>query len=209
MEIENLTMLCEKTNAQSNGNGEGISELRWVSLKIVCNLWETVFSKQKQAFQKERDHLIEETTKLRVAMQEAEEHIMELEESSAEGDFLFFFCHFVLSNFVIFRQSYLALQANAELRQEVQTRQNDLALQERQKDVMEKELKTSVFDCEEKTGEINTLQNQLMKTKDENIILSSQVKDLKLSAERSNKENRLLETRFNRLQGTKTTIRFL
>ena len=101
------------------------------------------------------------------------------------------------------------MQANAELRQEVQTRQNDLALQERQKDVMEKELKTSVFDCEEKTGEIKTLQNQLMKTKDENIILSSQVKDLKLSAERSNKENRLLETRFNRLQGTKTTVRFL
>ena len=42
----------------------------------------------------------------------------------------------------------------------------------------------------------------MMKKKDENTILSSQVKDLKLSAERSNKENRLLETRFNRLQGT-------
>jgi len=41
----------------------------------------------------------------------------------------------------------------------------------------------------------------MMKKKDENTILSSQVKDLKLSAERSNKENRLLETRFNRLQG--------
>ena len=31
--------------------------------------------------------------------------------------------------------------------------------------------------------------------------MAGQVKDLKSSAERSNKENRLLETRFNRLQG--------
>ena len=45
----------------------------------------------------------------------------------------------------------------------------------------------------------------MMKKKDENTILSSQVKDLKLSAERSNKENRLLETRFNRLQGKEAT----
>jgi chromosome segregation ATPase len=162
VEIENLTMLCEKSKNNTNGTGEGISEL----------------SKQKQAFQKERDHLIEETQKLRVAMQDAEEQIMELEASSAE-----------------------ALQSNAELRQEVQTRQNDLALQERQKDVMEKELKQTLAECEEKTGEIKTLTNQLMKTRDENTVLFGQVKDLKSTGERSNKENRLLETRFNRLQG--------
>ena len=48
----------------------------------------------------------------------------------------------------------------------------------------------------------------MMKKKDENTILSSQVKDLKLSAERSNKENRLLETRFNRLQGIDYTVKW-
>jgi len=162
VEIENLTQLCEKSKNTGGGTGEGISEL----------------SKQKQAFQKERDQLIEETQKLRVGMQEAEEQIMELEASSAE-----------------------ALAHNAELRQEVQTRQNDLALQERQKDIMEKELKQTMSECEEKTFEIKNLQNQLMKTRDENTLLSGQVKDLKTTGERSNKENRLLETRFNRLQG--------
>merc|ERR1712147_229239 len=84
---------------------------------------------------------------------------------------------------------------------EVQTRQNDVALLERQKDLMEKELKQAQSDSDDKGTEIKNLQNQMMKKKDENTILSSQVKDLKLSAERSNKENRLLETRFNRLQG--------
>ena len=69
VEIENLTQLCEKSKNTGGGTGEGISEL----------------SKQKQAFQKERDQLIEETQKLRVGMQEAEEQIMELEASSAEG----------------------------------------------------------------------------------------------------------------------------
>ena len=108
---------------------------------------------------------------------------------------------------------------NADLKMEVQTRQNDVALLERQKDLMEKELKQAQViwnfqsnsippiqnvqsDCDDKATEIKNLQNQMMKKKDENTILSSQVKDLKLSAERSNKENRLLETRFNRLQGT-------
>ena len=125
-------------------------------------------------------------------MQDAEEQIMELEASSAEGISLIL---------ISFKFGYSALQSNAELRQEVQTRQNDLALQERQKDVMEKELKQTLAECEEKTGEIKTLTNQLMKTRDENTVLFGQVKDLKSTGERSNKENRLLETRFNRLQG--------
>merc|ERR1712139_564048 len=63
------------------------------------------------------------------------------------------------------------------------------------------ELKQTLAECEEKTGEIKTLTNQLMKTRDENTVLFGQVKDLKSTGERSNKENRLLETRFNRLQG--------
>ena len=71
---------------------------------------------------------------------------------------------------------------------------------------MEKELKQTMSECEEKTFEIKNLQNQLMKTRDENTLLSGQVKDLKTTGERSNKENRLLETRFNRLQGIRLYI---
>ena len=71
---------------------------------------------------------------------------------------------------------------------------------------MEKELKQTMSECEEKTFEIKNLQNQLMKTRDENTLLSGQVKDLKTTGERSNKENRLLETRFNRLQGIRLDI---
>ena len=86
------------------------------------------------------------------------------------------------------------------MKHEIQTRQNDLALQERQKEIMEKELKHSVAECEDKALEIRSLQSHLAKKKDENSILSTQVKDLRTSVERSIKENRLLETRFNRLQ---------
>lgn len=135
-------------------------------------------SKQKQAIQRERDALIEEAHKLRTEMALADERITDLENDSSK-----------------------AHQLNVELKQEVQTRQNDVALLERQKDLMEKELKQCQNDSDDKGTEIKSLQNQMMKKKDENTTLSAQVKDLKLSAERSNKENRLLETRFNRLQG--------
>ena len=74
-------------------------------------------------------------------------------------------------------------------------------LKERQKELTEKELKHTIAECEEKTLEIRSLLSHLAKKKDENSLLAGQVKDLKTAAERSIKENRLLETRFNRLQG--------
>jgi len=61
--------LCEKSNSKSNGNGESFGEL----------------SKQKQALQRERDALIEESTRLRSEMTNAEDRINGLEKESAEG----------------------------------------------------------------------------------------------------------------------------
>jgi len=61
--------LCEKSNSKSNGNGESFGEL----------------SKQKQALQRERDALIEESTRLRSDMTNAEDRINGLEKESAEG----------------------------------------------------------------------------------------------------------------------------
>lgn len=69
VEIDNLTRLCEKSNSKSNGNGESFGEL----------------SKQKQALQRERDALIEESTRLRSEMTNAEDRINGLEKESAEG----------------------------------------------------------------------------------------------------------------------------
>ena len=69
VEIDNLTRLCEKSNSKSNGNGESFGEL----------------SKQKQALQRERDALIEESTRLRSDMTNAEDRINGLEKESAEG----------------------------------------------------------------------------------------------------------------------------
>ena len=63
-------------------------------------------SRQKQALQRERDNLIEESQKLRADKERAEEYIIELETTSAESR-----------------------QTNTQLKQEIQTRQNDLALQ--------------------------------------------------------------------------------
>ena len=61
--------MCEKSNSKSNGNGESFGEL----------------SKQKQALQRERDALIEESTRLRSEMTNAEDRINGLEKESAEG----------------------------------------------------------------------------------------------------------------------------
>ena len=61
--------MCEKSNSKSNGNGESFGEL----------------SKQKQALQRERDALIEESTRLRSDMTNAEDRINGLEKESAEG----------------------------------------------------------------------------------------------------------------------------
>ena len=61
--------MCEKSNSKSNGNGESFGEL----------------SKQKQALQRERDSLIEESTRLRSEMTNAEDRINGLEKESAEG----------------------------------------------------------------------------------------------------------------------------
>ena len=183
-----MTRLCEKSNNTGGGNTESLGKL----------------SRQKQALQRERDNLIEESQKLRADKERAEEYIIELETTSAESR-----------------------QTNTQLKQEIQTRQNDLALQgtdystnitlftekfsvswnftypikERQKELTEKELKHTIAECEEKTLEIRSLLSHLAKKKDENSLLAGQVKDLKTAAERSIKENRLLETRFNRLQG--------
>ena len=63
--------MCEKSNNKSSGNGESFGEL----------------SKQKQALQRERDALIEESTKLRSDMTNAEDRINDLEKESAEGKF--------------------------------------------------------------------------------------------------------------------------
>ena len=92
-------------------------------------------SRQTMALQRERDNLVEEAQKLRADKERAEDYIIELETRSAN-----------------------AHETNANLKQEIQTRQNELALQERQKELMEKELKHSVADCEEKTHEIRSLQ---------------------------------------------------
>ena len=63
--------MCEKSNNKSSGNGESFGEL----------------SKQKQALQRERDALIEESTKLRSDMTNAEDRINNLEKESAEGKY--------------------------------------------------------------------------------------------------------------------------
>merc|ERR1711892_546690 len=162
VENANLTRLCEKSNNTGGGNTESLGKL----------------SRQKQALQRERDNLIEESQKMRADKERAEDYIIELESTSAAAHLM-----------------------NVTLKQEIQTRQNDLSLQERQKEITEKELKNMSSECEEKTLEIRQLQSHLGKKKDENSVLAAHVKDLKTSAERSIKENRLLETRFNRLQG--------
>merc|ERR1712123_497850 len=162
VENANLTRLCEKSNNTGGGNTESLGKL----------------SRQKQALQRERDNLIEESQKMRANKERAEDYIIELESTSAAAHLM-----------------------NVTLKQEIQTRQNDLSLQERQKEITEKELKNMSSECEEKTLEIRQLQSHLGKKKDENSVLAAHVKDLKTSAERSVKENRLLETRFNRLQG--------
>ena len=85
-----MTRLCEKSNNTGGGNTESLGKL----------------SRQKQALQRERDNLIEESQKLRADKERAEEYIIELETTSAESR-----------------------QTNTTLKQEIQTRQNDLALQ--------------------------------------------------------------------------------
>ena len=85
-----MTRLCEKSNNTGGGNTESLGKL----------------SRQKQALQRERDNLIEESQKLRADKERAEEYIIELETTSAESR-----------------------QTNTQLKQEIQTRQNDLALQ--------------------------------------------------------------------------------
>ena len=44
------------------------------------------------------------------------------------------------------------------MKQEILNRQNDLAIQERQKEALEKELKHTVVECDEKTSENKSLQ---------------------------------------------------
>ena len=85
-----MTRLCEKSNNTGGGKTESLGKL----------------SRQKQALQRERDNLIEESQKLRADKERAEEYIIELETTSAESR-----------------------QTNTQLKQEIQTRQNDLALQ--------------------------------------------------------------------------------
>merc|ERR1712106_914401 len=150
VENANLTRLCEKSNNTGGGNTESLGKL----------------SRQKQALQRERDNLIEESQKMRADKERAEDYIIELESTSAAAHLM-----------------------NVTLKQEIQTRQNDISLQERQKEITEKELKNMSSECEEKTLEIRQLQSHLGKKKDENSVLAAHVKDLKTSAERSIKEN--------------------
>ena len=51
-----------------------------------------------------------------------------------------------------------AQKSNVNLKQEILNRQNDLAMQERQKETLEKELKLSIVECEEKASENKSLQ---------------------------------------------------
>merc|ERR1719402_539619 len=133
--------------------------------------------RQKADLVKERDALHVECNRNRDKLTAADEHIIDLENKSAQ-----------------------AVQTISDLKHEMQTRQNEIAKEQRYKQKLEKDLKQALTELEAKQLETKTLANVLSKKKEEHAEVVSQVKETKASSERALKENRVLESRVVKMQ---------
>ncbi|XP_043911882.1 cilia- and flagella-associated protein 58 [Protopterus annectens] len=133
--------------------------------------------KIKEDLTKERDQLLSEVVKLRDSLTEAAAQQKKAEDAKQE-----------------------AIEAIAQLQQDIQVRKNESSRETRRKEKMEKELKQLQADLDVKQVEIKQLQHHQQKNKEEQAKLEQLLKEQKILNERASKELEQMQMRNTKLQ---------
>ncbi|XP_071792879.1 cilia- and flagella-associated protein 58-like [Asterias amurensis] len=133
--------------------------------------------KAKEDLTKERDEQLAEIVKLREALTESATNQQKAEQDRSEAE-----------------------NKIAELAQDIQVRSNEAQRETRRKEKLDRELKQSRVELEQKAGDIKTMQLQTGRYKDDIGRLETQLKEQKILYERTLKDTDVLNQRFSKLQ---------
>ncbi|XP_046850277.1 cilia- and flagella-associated protein 58-like [Xenia sp. Carnegie-2017] len=133
--------------------------------------------KIKDDLTKERDEKLQEITKLRDELSLLLEKQKHAERDQGEAEMKI-----------------------AELKEDIQVKNNEAQRESRKKEKMERELKAARTDLENKSGELKTKQNLLYKAMDDISRLEQQLKEQRILNEKATKDNDLLNTRLTKVQ---------
>ncbi|KAM8924702.1 cilia- and flagella-associated protein 58 [Pelodytes ibericus] len=131
----------------------------------------------KEELTNERDQLLAEVVKLRESLMAASNQQQETEKAKEETE-----------------------QNIAQLHQEIQMRQNEASRETRKKEKLEKDLKQAYNELDGKQAEMKSMQQTLLKNKDELQRLEQNVKEHKILNERVAKEGEQFQIRNTKLQ---------
>lgn len=160
-EISNLSKLVEQGAGLTMGQEHSVNELL----------------KMKEDLTRERDDQLQEISRLREHLSEANNLQQKLEQDKADGE-----------------------EKIQELNQDIQMRNNEAQREGRKKDKMERELKQSKADLDAKNSEIKTMASQIEKFKLDIGRLEQQLKEQRVLNERAIKDTDVLNQRYQKLQ---------